>query len=178
MAFSPEIRFCVKYLLEHGISVADFEEVVSSLTGDENRYEIVPIYEQEQDFFDELAGKLRELWPPGEKNGKYPWRDSVANLSRRLKSLWDIRQLKNYSIEDCLAVARRYLAQFENDVRFMMVLKYFIMKQKSIVEKNGRERIITDSRFADMLESASDFEKMDDEWSAILNETQDIGDII
>lgn len=39
-------------------------------------------------FFEELAERLREMWPPGEKDGKYPWRDSVGNLARRLELLW------------------------------------------------------------------------------------------
>ena len=180
MTITPEIRFCVKYLTEHGVSSANFEQVVSTLSiGEDYEYQITPIEEPEKDFFEELAFKLRELWPPGEKDGKYPWRDSVGNLSRRLKTLWKDRQLKDISIDDCLVVARRYLAQFEQNAKYMKILKYFILKQDKIVAKDGRITYTNSSIFADMLEGKIAIDNgMDEEWDAILNGTIEEGEII
>lgn len=118
------------------------------------------------EFFTTLASKMRVLWPQGDKEGKWAWRDSVPNLAKRLKTLWEIRKLRSFNIEDCLIVCRKYLSQYENDVKYMQVLKYFILKQKEIVGSDGRIKYLSSSRFADMLEgkviddAAQDFESV------------------
>ena len=118
-------------------------------------------------FFIELAEGMRELWPPGEKDGKWPWRDSVGNLSRRLMHLWDVRKLGDHTIDECLTVSRRYLAQFEDNAKYMQTLKYFILKQDEIKCQNGRRKLIDKSVFADMLENNSTL----DDWSGIFEST-------
>ena len=178
MTFTPEEKFCVRYLLNHGINSTNFTKVARQLKPDDEMFDIVKVKDN-FGFFDELAEKLRELWPPGEKDGKYPWRDSVNNLSRRLKTLWNDRQLKDISIDDCLAVARRYLAQFEQNAKYMKILKYFILKQDKIILKDGRITYTNSSIFADMLEGKVEMDSsMDEEWNAILNGTIDEGEII
>ena len=178
--FSPQVKFCVKYLLENGVNSLVFHKIVKELNAFDQKYELVPINKEvKKPFFDELAEKLRELWPPGDKDGKYAWRDSVPNLSKRLKSLWDDRlKGKEFTIDECLVAARKYLAQFEDNVKYMQTLKYFIMKQKSIVEKDGRIKYITESKFADILEGNSELAAMD-EWNDILNGSNiDEGELI
>ena len=178
-SYSPEVKFCVKYLLNQGINSTNFVKVQLQLSNNDADFNLVPVPGSQNDFFIELAEKLRELWPPGEKDGKYAWRDSVSNLSRRLKALWDERfKDKQFTIDDCLIAARKYLAQFEDNVKYMQTLKYFIMKQKSFVEKDGRIRYINESKFADILEGNSELAAMDD-WSDILNgSTADEGEVI
>ena len=167
---SPEIKFCARYLRDHGISALDYSKIILALSPNDPTYTLVK--QSGSNFFEELAEKLRELWPPGEKDGKYPWRDSVSNLSRRLRALWAERfpTVKDgtYTIDECLTVARKYLAQFEDNAKYMMTLKYFIMKQDKIVNKNGHAIIINKSVFADMLESKS---VVDDEWNSIFEST-------
>ena len=178
MTFTPEEKFCVRYLLNHGINSTNFTKVVRQLKPDDEKFDIVRVKDN-FGFFDELAEKLRELWPPGEKDGKYPWRDSVNNLSRRLKTLWNDRQLKDISIDDCLAVARRYLAQFEQNAKYMKILKYFILKQDKIILKDGRITYTNSSVFADMLEGKIAIDTgMDEEWDAILNGGVNEGELI
>lgn len=128
------------------------------------------------DYFVTLAEGLRELWPAGEKDGKWPWRDSVSNLTRRLKNLWDIRELKEYPLDACLSVARRYLAQYEDNAKYMQTLKYFILKQDEVVGKDGRIHYTNKSVFADMLESSSTF----DEWNDVFesSNTYEQGELI
>ncbi len=38
-----------------------------------------------ENFLRVVAKGLRELWPTGEKDGKWPWRDSVTNIEKRLE---------------------------------------------------------------------------------------------
>ena len=119
---------------------------------------------------------MRELWPTGEKDGKWPWRDSVSNLSRRLQALWKDRNFGDKTVDECLIVARKYLAQFEDNARYMQTLKYFILKQDKIVDKTGRIKYINKSVFADMLESNSTIE----EWGDIFesSNTYEQGELI
>ena len=169
--FSPEVKFCVRYLINHGVNSVNFMHVQLTLNDDDMDFKLVQVTDGEKDFFTELAEKMRELWPPGEKDGKYPWRDSVGNLSRRLKMLWEDRNFKDKTIEECLTVARRYLAQFEDNAKYMQTLKYFILKQDSIVDKNtGRIKYINKSVFADMLESNSALE----EWGDVFDSSNTI----
>lgn len=180
MTVTPEISFCVKYLLDHGVNSKNFNDIAALIYPYRPQLELTKIKGRMSDsFFNELASGLRELWPPGEKDGKYPWRDSQKNIAIRLETLWEERGLKNYSVEQCLAVARKYLAQYENDTKYMKVLKYFIMKQDSIVRGDGRIKYVNKSIFADMLESQTDFDRIDEEWNDILNgEQMDQGELI
>ena len=166
-----ETLFCVKYLLEHGVNSSNFDDTAKLLEAfNVPEYKLVKLGKDE--WFHELATKLRPLWPAGDKDGKWAWRDSVKNLSDRLKLLWQQRQLKEYSIDECLSCARRYLAQYENDTRYMMLLKYFIMKQKSIVDpKDGRLIYTIESRLADMLEGKSEIDALENELDSILEDT-------
>lgn len=104
------------------------------------------------EYFYKIAKALRPMWPAGDKSERYPWRDSVENLKKRLKTLWDIRRMKEYPLEDCIQTANIYLSRFANDTTYMQTLKYFILKQKEIVEPDGRIRYVNESKFAEMLE--------------------------
>lgn len=150
-SFTEESLFCMKYLLDHGWFEDQRAEIESITEHLETDFTLVEV---KSSFFTELASKLRELWPPGEKDGKYPWRDSVSNLAKRLQFLWTMRDMKDYTIDQCLTAARRYLAQFEDNVKYMRILKYFILKQSSIVDSKGGQKLVNQSLLADMLESS------------------------
>lgn len=106
-------------------------------------------------FYEKVAEGLRKIWPSGEKDGKYPWRDSVSNLTKRLEFIWNDRRFGDkYSVEDCLRAGRRYVAQFQDNAKYMVLLKYFVFKQdKSAVDKSGKIVYTYKSLLADYLES-------------------------
>ena len=142
MKYTREVLFCARYLSGNGITADNFNDVLQHLNKLSGEYTIVKM--ENRDFYYELASRLREMWPPGEKDGKYPWRDSVDNLRRRLQELWKIRfPNRTLTIEQCLAVARKYLSQFQGSTKYMQILKYFIKKEGT-------------SKFADMLDSESE----------------------
>lgn len=148
-----------------------YEEVVK---------EFNKISEEKEAFFKELAEKLRQLWPSGEKDGKYPWRDSVVNITERLKLVWSIRNLKDYTIDECLTAARRYLNQYENNAKYMKTLKYFILRQNErVVHKDGRIHYINQSTFADMLENQSTLELQSElEEAFVQTNSYEVGELI
>ena len=170
---TAEILFCIKYLKDHGVNAQNLWEYDTAIERfDTSNFTIVklrdaPISEQ---FFEDLAKGLRSLWPPGDKDNKYPWRDSVKNLKMRLQALWEERRLNNYTLDECLAVARRYLAQFENDTKYMKLLKYYIWKQKKLVSSDGSVTYTYESQFADMLEGKSDIDAIENEWASMLTD--------
>ncbi len=114
-----------------------------------------------KDFLTAVATGLRNLWPQGEKGGKYPWRDSVPNLVKRLEFIWTERDLGDkYTVEDCLRAGRRYLSQFQDNMKYMQILKYFVFKQeRSVSQKDGKITCIYSSKFADFLEDSANFEE-------------------
>lgn len=126
----------------------------------------------DENYFKELAKKLRVLWPAGEKDGKYPWRDSVDNITKRLQNLWTIRELDAYPIETCVSVAQRYLARFEQNAKYMKILKYYILKQGSITRIDGKIMHTNESLFADMLEGKAEEDAVENEIDRMLSETE------
>ena len=101
---TAEDLFCIKHLRELGIDSSNFDENAKLLdVYDVPDFKMVKL--EKSDFYEELAKQLRSMWPPGDKSNKYPWRDSVKNLKARLKLLWQYRQMKDYTLDECLAVA-------------------------------------------------------------------------
>ena len=160
--YPDSVRFCVKYLQERGF-LGEVNEIAKTL-GDFNKEFILA--EVKSDFFLELANALRELWPQGEKDGKYPWRCNPSELSKRLAFVWEDRKLGHYTIDQCTAVARKYLAQYEHNAKYMQILKYFVFKQQRLINHDGKISVINKSVFADMLEG----NEFQEEWGVL--ETQ------
>ena len=172
-AYSDEINFCAMYLHEHGITSADLDDIlarISQSNSTEKNFELVRIKHGPQDtFFEELAKELIKLWPTGEKDGKYAWRDTVFNITKRLKNLWLIRGLESPSLDTCLAVARRYLSRFESSTKYMKILKYFILKQGKVIGPDGKITYTNESTFADMLEGKQEEDAVQNEWEELIS---------
>ena len=174
---TPEIKFCVRYLKEQGVTARDFTNICLALSPKDADFVLVKM--EKDTFFTELAEKMRPLWPAGGRrinNREYPWRDSVENIAKRLETLWKDRlNGKEFTIEECLTVARRYLAGFENSTKFMKGIKYFIWNQKELVQSDGRIKYVTESIFADMLEGKKEEDAIMNEWQDVLN-SENIGE--
>ena len=153
--YSDEALFCTKYLRDNGyLSEEKLDEITALLDDFKIDFKLIKVC---RDYYVGLAEKLRELWPTGNKDGKYPWRDSVDNIAQRLKFIWTKRKLKEYSIDEVLMVARMYLSKFDADTKYMKTLKYFIYKTKpAFPGPDGVMRSQYESTLADMLESLTD----------------------
>lgn len=140
------LAFCARCLVDGGVRAADVERLAASYRGG---WELVR--GREGGFFAGAAEGLRDLWPQGLKDGKWPWRDSAANVEARLRTLWRLRGLDRggYTVDDVLACARAYVAGFEGDRKYMKLLKYWILKTAD----RGGVRLV-ESQLADSLEAA------------------------
>lgn len=91
------------------------------------------------DRYDELADKLRELYPKGRKEGtSYLWRDSHAKIANKLRTL-----VKKYNFEftneQAINATKRYIESFNGNYSYMQLLKYFILKKdKDTGEENSQ----------------------------------------
>lgn len=122
------------------------------------------------EFYPNLARELRKLWPPGMKEHKYPWRESVPSLVARLEVLFSERDLFEYTLEDCLRAARIYLARYEDDASYMQTLKYFVLKQKTIRVDEHHVKYVNESKFADILEAGTTDDTAQSEWDDVFSE--------
>lgn len=164
MTVTDEVRFCVKYLKDQGIGLKEIAELYKDIHKFRKNYRLVEV---KADFFNELAEGLRELWPPGNKSGKYPWRDSKETIAARLQLLWSVRELPDVTVDYCLSVARRYVNGFKDDTTFMRTLKYYIIKTTNTIEGSTRKKQY-DSPFADMLVGAKDEDAVQNEIDKML----------
>lgn len=78
---------------------------------------------------EELAKKLKELYPKGLKPGTQQyWAEGVALIVKRLKAF--IKKYGEHSYEDIIRATEAYIKSFNGDYRYMKTLKYFIWSEK------------------------------------------------
>ena len=110
--------------------------------------------EKKDNYWQCVAKKLREIWPAGEKDGKYPWRDSVGNIAKRLEFTWlTLVPDRKFDENQVLTVARKYVSQFQDNNKYMRTLKYFILKQDKLIGPDGKIHVKNSSTLISMLES-------------------------
>ena len=91
------------------------------------------------DRYDELADKLRELYPKGRKEGtSYLWRDSHAKIANKLRTLVKKYNFK-FTDEQAINATQRHIESFNGNYSYMQLLKYFILKKdKDTGEENSQ----------------------------------------
>ena len=157
------IKFCARFLAGNGVDPERYKVLYDEGAAPELSY--VLIVQPDDAFFAKIAEGLREMWPPGNKNGNWSWRESVPVLVERLKFIWERERLEDrYSVEDCLQAGRRYLAAYENtSTKYMQILKYFIFKKKDVgVKENGVIKKTYESTLIKMLQD-KEWEDMDNQ---------------
>lgn len=118
--------------------------------------------EKEVDRFEELATKLRELFPKGKKPGtSIMWRGSNYEIVKKLKTL--IKKTgAEFTDEQAIEATKKYIESFNGNYAYMQVLPYFILKQ---VPVNGiyEEK----SQLLSYIENAGQ-EDVDNNWTSEL----------
>lgn len=100
-----------------------------------------------------LANKMRELYPSGKKPGTiYYWRASTVDIMKKLDAFFKHYGNK-FSDEEILKATENYVNSFENDMKYMMLLQYFIWKEKGHYEGGTVSR---NSELAVRLENLDD----------------------
>jgi hypothetical protein len=78
---------------------------------------------------DELAKRLKEIYPKGMKDDKWYWADSVALIKKRLQAFFV--KYGRYPAEEIIDATQRYVDAMR-DRDDMRLLKYFIFRDKRV----------------------------------------------
>jgi len=109
----------------------------------------------------ELASKMRELFPKGFKIGSAAWRGNIRELTIRLQKFYEL--YGNYSPEQILDATKRYVNSFNGDYSRMRILKYFILKHDPQMGEDGVKHVEDISDLANFLENDC-VENNPDDW--------------
>ena len=122
--------------------------------------------EQEpQDRLIQLATKLKETFPKGKKDGtNYYWAEGVALIVRRLR-LFLKKYGNEFTDEEIVQAAEKYVQGFNGNYQYMRLLKYFIFKEK--VGANGE--VEGDSELISYIENAGQEEDLKNDWTSSLS---------
>ena len=77
-----------------------------------------------------LATIIRECFPKGSKDGKYPWRGTIKTLVDKLRKLDKGHGMTDYTNDKIIEICNNYVAQFNAQTidRGMQIAPYFIEK--------------------------------------------------
>lgn len=76
-----------------------------------------------------LAIELKKIFPKGKKEGtNLYWSEGVPLIAKRLKRFFD-KYGYNYTSEQMVDAAKRYVSSFNGNYSVMRTLKYFIFKE-------------------------------------------------
>lgn len=81
--------------------------------------------------YTQLAIAIRECFPKGSKDGKYPWRGTIKILVDKLRKLDKGHGMSDYTNDKIVSVCREYVGQFNLNTmdRGMQIAPYFIEKE-------------------------------------------------
>ena len=113
-----------------------------------------------------LTQKLMETFPKGKKEGTaYYWRGNKKEIKDKLKKFF-VYFGDAYTDDQIIAAARKYVASFNGDYRYMRLLKYFIWKNDAKRTEEGLS-VEQVSDLSTFIENA-DQEDLKNDWTSTL----------
>ena len=113
---------------------------------------------------EKLAAELKDIFPKGKKDGtNLYWADGIALIVRRLKIFFK-KYGDDFTAEQIVQAATKYVESFNGDYRYMKLLKYFIFKEK--VNADGVE---PESELVTYIENAGQEENLRNDWTSSIN---------
>lgn len=130
-----DMHQCISSLIEKGWANRDLFDDTKIVLSDNNRTRVLDVMldsdklvESKQDEFNDLANKLREIFPEGRKPGTtYSWRGSTIEVARKLKNLV-VKYGCEFTANEAIEATKAYVEHWKNDPKYMKLLKYFILK--------------------------------------------------
>lgn len=111
-----------------------------------------------------LAKKMRECFPEGRMPGTaYYYRCNNREVVLKLKKFFT--QYGNYPDDKIIDATKRFVASFQGNYRYLPLIKYFISKNKLIMDEDGQNHVSEVSELASYLENNTDKEQTsNDDW--------------
>lgn len=113
------------------------------------------IGEVSDDRINNLAEELRDCYPKGKMpNTPYYYRCNSREVRQKLKKFFTL--YGKYSDEELINATKRYVASFNGNYKYLPLIKYFIMKNKKVMDEDGSYHVVEVSPLADFLENKED----------------------
>lgn len=111
----------------------------------------------------EIAEELKAIFPQGKKAGTSNyWAESKLLIVKRLKAFFK-RYGSDYTKEQIVDAARRYVESFNGNYQFMRTLKYFIYRDRNTLgEAEATSDLLT------YIENAGQENELREDWEATL----------
>lgn len=120
--------------------------------------------QEPEDKLDNLAKRLKDIFPKGKKDGtNYYWAEGTALIVRRLK-LFFKKYSNEFTEEQIITAAEKYVQSFNGNYQYMKLLKYFIFKEKV----GAAGEIEGESELINYIENAGQEENLKNDWTSIL----------
>lgn len=114
--------------------------------------------------FEDLADKLREIFPKGKKPGTtYMWRDTTAVIAKKLKILVTKYNCK-FTEEQAIKATQAYVNSFGGNYKYMQLLKYFILKTPT----NASGDVELRSDFMSYIDNEGHEEQLREDWMSTM----------
>ena len=115
-----------------------------------------------------MKGDEQELFPKGKKPGTTQyWTEGTSLIVKRLKVFF--KKYGEYTDEQILSAAERYIKSFNGNYSYMRVLKYFILKDERKSDEEGKLIVQQVSDLATFIENAEDLDPVRNDWTSNLN---------
>jgi hypothetical protein len=147
----------------------DAKFLVESIMADSNNSALKS--DNSDDRFNNLANKLRELYPQGKKPGvQYMWRDSTSIIANRLKKFF--LKYGEHSDDEIIEATKKYVNSFNGNYTYMQLLKYFIWKNKvtggELIEGRLVGEVEPQSQLAAFIENNDSLKTVNADWELSL----------
>lgn len=155
----------LKELTEKGLIYKDTNLYKLTLVGQTLLENLYVIHKEAKNIDDRvmyLATELKKIFPEGKKEGvNMYWADGKILIARRLKTFFS-KYGYDYTNENILSAARRYVESFNGNYRLMQLLKYFIFKNKTTNEG----WIEYESQLVNFMENANQEINIKNDWTS------------
>lgn len=109
-----------------------------------------------------LAREMQKHFPEGKMPGTaYYYRCNTREIVLKLKKFFS--QYGDYPDDEIIDATKRFVASYNGNYRFMPLIKYFIMKNKTVTDENG------DNHISEVSELASYLENKEEEGEVVTN---------
>ena len=134
----------------------DWEKAVESILAKRNK-------EISESRLSILAKKMRDCFPEGKMPGTaFYYKCNNREVMMKMKKFFE--QHGDYTDEEILEATKRFVASFKGNYRYLPLIKYFIIKNKTVAGEDGRNYITEVSELASYLENKEDRYADSDEW--------------
>lgn len=148
----PNFKECFKNMMARGIIDSEGSTVTP-----EWKKVIEDMIDSKEEHLRDLAQKMKECFPKGKKPGTvFYFRCNEKEIVMKLKKFFENNG--EYSDEQIIKATKKFVASYHGDYRLMPLIKYFISKNKTVMDEDGENHIVEVSELASTLENMEDDE--------------------